>query len=269
MKRYLVLAGAIVALITVAFVLGIQGVAGRGRDDPHRVPMVSTHQAQQEVLRVLSVTRGTESSDESIQFIGTDKFMGVSTFSFTGPDFRAEVDVSDGHVAYLDLPVPTGGTYVVTPSQALSIAKDYLRSVGSPTVGLEASVATGTGSGTSSYRVQFSRTKAGVVLPDSRMVEVDGATGKVFGFMDFRRSYSDPGSPTISQGRAGSIAVSQLPQAGSVVSSTLAVVWDTSGVQRLVWVVSVKPSDVGAPNQTVTVDASSGAILGPSDLVGP
>ena len=168
------------------------------------------------------------------------------------------VDVSDGHVASLSLPVPppSGVTAVTSEDQAKRIAIDYLSAVGSPVDGLSIEVRNSTGAGTPGYTVIFTRTKGDIVLPDYRMVEVDAGTGQVFSFVDVRRPFQDPGTPKLSARDAASAAVSQLG-GGSAKTPQLIVSWDKAGHQKLVWLVPVSGS-AGDPGIVVPIDASSG-----------
>jgi hypothetical protein len=137
--------------------------------DPHKAIVVSSDQASAILDRLLPADK------RHLSYQGTADRPGVRVHIFGGADVTGAVDVSDGHVTMLTLPVLTeGGAFtIVTAEQATKAALAFLKSIGSPVDGFDVGVTAETGSGTPGYTVTLSRLSGTVALPDYRVVEVD------------------------------------------------------------------------------------------------
>lgn len=252
MKRYLLLIVPTIAIVAVAILVADPVGAATSKGDPHKTIVVSVEQAKAILERVLPA------DERGLVYEGTKDRPGVRVHSFSGPDVSGAVDVSDGHIAILSLPVPLGkGTRTVTATQAKATALAFLRSLGSPVAGLDVSVSGTTGSGTPGYTIMLTHKIGNVLLPDYRMVEVDAITGKVFSLVDVRRPYDPPPPPRLDASQAEAAAVQRLG-GGTASTPQLEVTFDSQGMQRLVWVVAVTSNEVGAPGAIVTIDALTG-----------
>jgi hypothetical protein len=255
MKGLLLVASAAVALVFgAAALLNAPASAAGGGGDPHKNVVISSDTAKSRIQAILpNAWKGT-----ALTYGGTKDRPGIRVHVFSGGGITGMVDVSDGHVSMLELPVPSPATATVVKSDAdaARIATAYLASVGSPTDGLSVEVRDATGSGTPGYTVIFTRMKGDIVLPDYRMVEVDAGTGTVFSFVDVRRPFTDPTAPSIDAASAKASAIRHAG-GGSAQAPQLMVSWDESGAQRLVWLVPVGNSD-GARGAAVPIDAYSG-----------
>ncbi len=254
--------------------------------DPHKVTRVSPAQAQSAVEKLLAP------GNHKTKYLGTKDRSGIRAHAFSGTDFDALVDVSDGHVTMLTIHSAVPATIPptvpnlakgqapaaepiqavapqITANRAVAIATDYLASIGSPTQGLTVSVRSTTGSGTPGYTVSFQRFAGDTVLPDYRLVEVDASTGTVFSLIDVRRPYVDPGTPHVSLADATRYAVTAA--GGGVPRESHLVLWfDAAGTQRLVWEIEVRaanadvPGTALAPSQIEMIDALTGQMINPA-----
>jgi hypothetical protein len=173
----------------------------------------------------------------------------------------AYVDVSDGHLALLTLPklvsdLPLG----LTSEDARSAAVKYLQTLRSPIEGMDVSVEEGTGGGFPGYTVTFQRTADGVLLPDYRIVEIDGTDGSLISLVDVRRPLDALQAPQISQGRAIQLALETTSNA-HVAGIAQTVTFDRTGQQLQVWQVSLLPDDPTAPGSVVLIDTQTGALV--------
>ncbi len=99
----------------------------------------------------------------------------------------------------------------------------------------------------------------GALAPDALRVSVNPATAEVFAFTDIARAYSVPGTPAVGEDEAGSIALAAVEDDDAKVEFLdLAIAFDESGQQSLVWIVGVGSGRTGGPAVLVQVDAITG-----------
>ncbi len=253
MRRVLLLSIPAAVVVALATLVASAFAATPDKVDPHKAIVVSSDEASAILDRVLPADK------RHLSYQGTADRPGVRVHLFAGADVTGAVDVSDGHVTMLTLPVPTetGGATTITADQATRTAFAFLESIGSPVDGFGVGVAAETGSGTPGYTVTLTRMSGNVVLPDYRVVEVDGITGTVFSFVDVRRPYNPPPPPTVTAKQATATAIAKVG-GGSAPSPRLGVTFDAAGNQVLVWEVAVTPTSVGAPGIVVEIDAQTG-----------
>jgi hypothetical protein len=202
--------------------------------------------------------------DHKVTYEGTRDRPGSRGHVFSGSDFSAVVDVSDGHVALLTVSIPTTSSAPrLDATQARELATKYLTADSSPIAGMVVTVAPGTGGGTPGFTVTFQRYDGDVVLPDYRVVEVDSRTGDVISLVDVRRPYTSPGKPEVAKGSAEAAAVAAVG-GGRAADTFLTVSWDKAGNQVLIWQIAVEPSAPGDPALVVFIDAHSGSLFDPS-----
>ena len=252
MKKLLAFLGAIAFMGIGVVALAAPAAGADPGEDPHKVPHVTVDQARSAVARI------TPAYASQLAYRGTKDRPGIRAFSFASRDVEALVDVSDGHVSLVQLPVPTPhGDAKLSADEAQRTAVSYLASVGSPANGLSVAVKLIASAGIPTYVVEFSRTADGVTLPDARMVQLDAVDGHVLAFADVRRPYSNPGTPRLRKSDAQTAAV-KFAGGGAATRADLGLTWDKAGVQSLVWTVEVHIKR-GESGRVIEVDAQTGA----------
>jgi hypothetical protein len=172
----------------------------------------------------------------------------------------ATVDAYTGAVlAYTDTSLlPTSAAVQVSADQAQGIAASYLSKQAIPTDGLQPAVELLDHGDFKEYRVTWSGRANGALTPNMREVSVDPATGAVFAFEDFERPFATPPDPKLSPADAAAAARGLVGDPGaSVTAADLAVAFDPSGAQLLVYRVHLTLSD--GYFAYIQVDAASGA----------
>ncbi len=224
-----------------AVALGVGTVAisaaSSPKADPHKAVIVDSNTARSTLAKALGM------SGSQLAYDGTVDRPGVRSHEFHANGMRGAVDVSDGHISILSFGAPTGnGKLAITAETAEKAARAFLADLGSPVDGMTVTVDPETGAGVPGFTVRFTRMDGQAILPDYRVVEVDGATGKVFSLVDVRRPYEAPPAPAVS-------------------ATNLQVTFDAQGNQRLVWVVKVESGSEGDPGAIVGIDALTGAVF--------
>lgn len=249
--------GAITLLIGLAIVTAPSS-AGAG-EDPHKQPRVSVDAAKQ-LLRS-AVASVAQSLPAAIDYEGTADRPGVRVYSFQSDGVRGLVDVYDGHIAMLTLPkLATDQRSTMTADQAIAAADGYLDRLNSPRVGMEVTVQQGTGGGFLGFTVIYQRTDGGVILPDYRVLEIDGTDGSLISVVDVRREVGPLQDTRIGQDSAIQIALAATP--GTKVANVAQLVtFDATGRQLQVWQVALAPDNPTVPGTVVFVDVQTGLVV--------
>jgi hypothetical protein len=135
-----------------------------------------------------------------------------------------------------------------------------------PWLGLDEQVELRNHGESNEYVVTWQRRDAGVIVPDSRTIGVDAATGLVFRYLDVRRPYKSPGQPAIDEKTAVDSAVEVLGEEFriSIDRTELRLAFDARGSQYLVWLVyatmplTLDGSQVVEQHVIVEVDTATG-----------
>ena len=173
----------------------------------------------------------------------------------------ASVDASSGVVtALLILGIIQPGHPAIDEDMASTVGENYLYDRGLSTVGFERTVRVEDHGESSEFVVEWRKHVGTVIVPDSREVGIDAATGRVFRYVYINMPFEPPIEPVIEQSIAEASAlraVNGSPLA-RISSSELLVTFDPSGQQRLVWHVFV---DDGLSHSVVEVDAETGTVI--------
>jgi hypothetical protein len=176
----------------------------------------------------------------------------------------AWVDVATGRVIRLELPAPETATVAITADQALAAAEAFFKAHNIPIDGLTATVKLEDHGCCRLYSIEWDRIENGVVLPDSRLAQVDPSNGTVFSFMDRRVSYGAVPSPKIGHDEAIRLAIATTGLSDPKVESIQLIV-DSGPVWtgQLVW--SVQLSTLGPEGVVeaawIEVDAITGETM--------
>lgn len=252
-RRKVLLGG---ALALAVLLLAAATVASPG--DPRKAVNVSQADAVAAVRRLAPGHSGLAAG--SAQDGVAHRFYAVQDATVV-----ATVDAYTGAVlAFTDTSLlPTSTAVQVSADQAQSIASSYLSKQAIPTDGLQPAVELLDHGDFKEYRVTWTGRANGAVTPDTRAVSVDPATGAVFAFEDFDRPFATPPDPKLSPADAAAAARALVGDPSAMVTATdLAVAFDPSGAQLLVYRVHLTLSD--GYFAYIQVDAASGAatILG-------
>jgi Zn-dependent metalloprotease len=107
----------------------------------------------------------------------------------------------------------------------------------------------------------------GVLVPDSREVQVDGETGNVFSFMDRRIAYGPVPSPAIGRRAAIEKATAMNGISPAKVGTTYLALTSVTpgGIMKLYWLVAI---DTALPNVDEGVVVAVDAITGEASIIG-
>ncbi|HEY5487771.1 MAG TPA: hypothetical protein VIK06_09000 [Candidatus Limnocylindrales bacterium] len=164
----------------------------------------------------------------------------------TGSD-RADawVDVNTGTVIRLMLAgaIPETTTVAISSDQTRAAAEAFFKAHDISLDGLTATVKLVDHGTSKEYEIEWDRIENGVLLPDSRLVEVDPSNGVVFSFMDRRVATGPVPSPKIARDEAIRLATAASGLSNPKIEGAQLLV-DSSPVWsgRLVW--SVQLSEV-------------------------
>lgn len=172
-----------------------------------------------------------------------------------GKNVYANVDAVDGTVATLTLTddVPTAPTIVVSTTEALTAAEQFVDTHDISMAGLTPTTATIDHGSYKEIRVDWELRVNGALVPNRVSLSVNPQTGHVFALTHISRPYDNPAKPVISLDQATAKAVSLV--SGTAVSSDLLVMFDASGKQMLVWQLEVESKSAA---DLVWVDAVTG-----------
>lgn len=173
----------------------------------------------------------------------------------------AWVDVATSRVIRLELPAPETATVAITADQALAAAEAFFKAHDIPIDGLTATVKLEDHGCCKLYSIEWDLIENGVVLPDSRLAQVDPSSGAVFSFMDRRVPYGAVPSPKIGHDEAIRLAIATSVLSDPKIESIQLIV-DSGPVWtgRLVWSVQLSTLGPGGVVEAawIEVDAVTG-----------
>lgn len=220
--------------LCAAVVLGASGMAcGSGSPSTSSSDEVTPGDARAAVVAFV----GDAAMTGDLVVTGPEAGPQAALFTVQGARLSATVDARDGHVAsvlFVDRTPATGGA-PLDAARAESIASAFLAGHGIPTAG-EAETKLLDHGETAEFVVTWQETVNQILVPNTRVVGVDAASGEVFRYLDVRRAFTDPGSPRLAQADAAAAAIKAAAIAGASVDRTE--VWlqfDPSGQQYLAW----------------------------------
>jgi len=222
----------VVAVVIVAFVV---------RPGSAPVPVTGA--------QAIAIVQAFDPQATGLAVTGTQTLPGGPAFSVESKDVSAVVDVATGRIlSFLDftaMPVPTGApSATMTGAQALKAATSYLLGHAVSIEGLQPAVEFLDHGDTQEYAVTWTGHIGGVRVPTNVQVSVDPATGNVYGFLQFTRSYASPPTPKLTVDEAAGAARALLRDPGAkVTASDLAIAFDAVGNQILAWQLDLTLSD--------------------------
>jgi hypothetical protein len=193
-----------------------------------------------------------------------------SYYDIEGADVSAIVDAHDGHVSQLLIMslIPSSGARAsISGSEAEAIASSYLSDHEISTEEMTVQVQLRDRGAMQEYVVSWQRVVNGAVVPDSRLVRLDAATGVIFAIHNVSRPYTAPANPAVGKDEAISIAQAAVTKSTGrtlglyrVLDATLGVTFGDKGDQQLAWTIELGTTDPDSPASCykVTVDADSG-----------
>jgi hypothetical protein len=241
----------LVAIGTLALA-GLAIGAASGATDPRMAVNVTSATAVSAVARLTG----------AVDLAATGPFTAVDHryYAVDGKNVHANVDAFTGAIRTLALlaNAPTGTDVAVAKADAAASAAAFLDAYGISTAGLSATVKFVDHGSMTEFVVTYERRVNGALVPDTRSVSINPATGAVFGLTTFSRVYVDPPKATITLDEATKAGLDVAGMTdGQLVHSDLVVTFDAAGAQLLVWRLELVGSDGGAA--AVQVDALSGA----------
>jgi hypothetical protein len=266
--RYL-LAGAGGASIVLASIFAVRLTGAVDSLDPAKTLQISKTDAASRLASFADASSAGLSVGDPIDGPIT-RFYVVDGKSISGT-----VDAHDGHVITLLYAGIAGGSDVTAKAgDAVATARAFLDAHEVAYQGLNESVELVNHGETNEYVVKWEQVVDGVIAPDSRLIGVDAATGRIFRYANVSRAYEAPGKPTIDEPSAIKLAVeaSGLGDRATFERIELRIAFDAAGKQYLAWRAVVSGPVDGAPaggplaHALVEVNADSGAatILGRS-----
>jgi hypothetical protein len=174
----------------------------------------------------------------------------------------AWVDASTGRVIYLLTTVPETTTVKLTAAQAQAEAEAFFKVHDISIDGLTPTVKLEDHGCCKLYSVEWDHIVNGVTFPDSRLAQVNPATGNVFSFSDRRVPYGPAPSPSVARDEAIRLATAasglttpKLEDAHLMLTETSSPIW----AGRLVWSVQLSDDSQGYVSAAwVYVDAVTG-----------
>ena len=157
----------------------------------------------------------------------------------------------------------------VTQDEAVKAAKEFLVAHRVDFDGMTMSVEFIDHGAAQAYYITWQRHVGGAAVPDTRQVQVDARTGKVFGFNDFRRPYGSVASPSITRDGAIALATKRSGLTDPEVhEASLMIVPTGDWAGRTVWSVQLS-AEVPIPSSSsgyisafwIYVDAATGETL--------
>ncbi len=185
----------------------------------------------------------------------------------TGVTFS--VDPVDGRVVSMLVIGDFAPGVNVTQDEAVKAAKEFLVAHQVDFEGMTMSVEFIDHGAAQAYYISWQRYVGGAAVPDTRQVQVDARSGKVFGFNDFRRPYGPVASPSITRDDAITLAIGRSGLTDPEVhEASLIVVPTGEWAGRTVWSVQLS-AEVPIPGSSsgyisafwIYVDAVTGETL--------
>jgi hypothetical protein len=185
-------------------------------------------------------------------------------YEVDGEDIWAVVDARNGKVSQFLLRKynPAAGKAVMSETAARAAGESYFADLGISTKGLAVrSERKVRGPDVSTYSIVWERRENGVLLPDSRSVEIDAVTGAVFVVRDIEQAYTPPAAPATTREQAIAAAIAATGATNAVPDEpSLRVAFTVGGEQYLAWDVQLA-ADSGQGWQNhfwVEVNATTG-----------
>ncbi|MFN8629516.1 MAG: PepSY domain-containing protein [Chloroflexota bacterium] len=182
-------------------------------------------------------------------------------YDVEGKGVVATVDLATGIVTTLLLEdaMPQTAEVKLTPAEATDAASAFLAQHAIDVVGMAVTPELIDHGSMQEYAVHYGATINGIRLPGNLTVSVDPSTGRIYGLVHIQRSFVPPPAPKLTLEDATSAAKTEEKDPGlKVTESTLAVAFDGSGNQQLVWELAITRSDGFFVK--LDVDAITGAV---------
>lgn len=203
--RVAMAAGAVVLAVGVAaVVLDLRGTSPAATSAG--VPATATATASPSAARTITKQEAVAASEKFLgRLLGQPEvsdptaWPGGKYFQVMeqGAGAMTWVDIATGNVIYMMLSAPETTLVKFTPAQAQSAAAAFLTAHAVSFTGLTATVALQDHGCCKEYLVTWQRYENGALVPDTRQVGVNPATGTVFSFVDRRVSYGPVPSPVV------------------------------------------------------------------------
>jgi hypothetical protein len=224
------------SFVTVG-VLGIAVGARSAPTDPIRTVLVDASRAEGAVGRLLSPAelQGLSVSPPVAGAVDT-------YYEVTSKSARATVDVNDGHVTMLirQTKLPGARDTTVSAVDAEAGAIGWLKAHDIPIDGMTAKTDLIDHGDTTAYTVSLTHVVDRVIVPDTRTLYVNPASGEIFMLADYRHPFSPPPTAKVSVDQANASAASTVGGKHVVVDhAQLMIIFAPDGGQRLVWQVAV------------------------------
>ena len=191
----------------------------------------------------------------------TDSFSMGPSYRVESDDITATVDQATGLVtSFVDnAKMPTTSTVKLKPEEATAAAATWLASHAIDTSGLTSSIKLLDHGDTQEYQVELRGIVNGVRVPHVLDLSLDPATGTVYALLQLVRPFSPPPAPKLTLDQAVTAAKAEERDTGlTVTSSDLAVAFDDTGSQQLVYELQVTRTDTAVT--FLDVDALTGAV---------
>jgi len=185
------------------------------------------------------------------------------------PGVVVEVDPATGRVISMIALGEVAPGVNITEQQAIAAAQKFLTAHGVPFDGMEVTVELVDHGAAQQFYVTWQRYVDGAAVPDSRAVTVDGRTGEVVSFVDFRRPYGPVAGPKIGREDAIRLATQKSGLTTPKISKVeLAVIPVGEWAGRTAWSVQLS-AEVPIPGSSsgyisafwIYVDATTGETL--------
>lgn len=181
-----------------------------------------------------------------LHVVGTEAASMGTDYRVESPDVIAAVDQATGLVTMFvdNAAMPTSATVKLKTDDATAAATAWLKAHSVDIAGLTASTTLMDHGDTQEYRVELRATVDGVRVPRVVDISVDPATGAVYGFVRYVRTYAAPPKPTLTLDDATAAARTEEGDPGlKVTASDLAITFDAAGAQQLVWELDTTRTD--------------------------
>ena len=240
----------LIAIVIVVAAVAVATAADPG--DPKRVVRVQDVQAIASVRRLVADPAG-------LAVVGLQDGDAHRFYVIQSPRVQAAVDAYSGAVLSMAETddMPTTPNVSVSEVDALGRADAYARANGIAVSGMTRSIELIDHGDTKEYAVTWTERVNGARSPALRRISLNPATGEVFAFRNFDRSYVPPPEPKVSAAAADSAARAAIGHPDATVTDTDLAIWfDNNGVQQLVYEISLATTDGFVA--IVRVDALSG-----------
>lgn len=255
------------ALVAGALVLVAIPVVANGLSaDPANTDMLSADDAKSRVIDF--VNRSEWTTDLNVTGPNNGAFMRY--YDVLGKNVIASVNAHDGSVTSFLL--AEGRSFGAKPATAQAdatrTAERFLEERNIDVLGLDQTASLSEQGDTSSWAITWQGYEGAVVVPTYFEVDIDAASGLVFGFVAVNHPYVRPGDPKISQEAAekAAIEVSGLPE---IESTALQITFSDAGTQLLTYEMRLTGPVEGQPaSMRRFADVHVDAMTGEAKVVG-